>query len=99
MAGMKVDGVIEAVRYAPDGKITIVRAYERHGAVWSDRLLLDRDELVEQLEKGKRYVTGQRKIYLGSRFETGATVNHIDNTIVTGGESGKQDTLAGVPLF
>ena len=99
MAGRKIDGVIEAVRYATGGKISVVRAYQRRGAVWSDRLLLDREELVEQLEKGKRYVTGQRKTYLGSVFETGAAVHQVDSRILTEGQTAKQDTLTGVPIF
>ena len=53
MAGMKYDGVIEAARYAPDGRILMVRAYERRGATFSDRVLLDRNTLVEQLKKDK----------------------------------------------
>ena len=39
----KVDGVVEAVRYR-DGQIEVVRAYERRGAAFSDRLLLTRKE-------------------------------------------------------
>jgi len=31
MAQAKYDGVIEAVRYAPAGRISLVRAYERRG--------------------------------------------------------------------
>ena len=34
MAKLKFDGLIEAVRYAPDGKIILVRAYERRGATF-----------------------------------------------------------------
>ena len=55
----KFDGVIEAVRYR-GGKIELVRAYERRGATFSDRVLLDRAALLDRLKKGKRFVTGQR---------------------------------------
>ncbi len=78
MARMKIDGVIEAVRYTPGGLISIVRTYERRGAVWSDHVLLGRQELVARLRNGKRFVTGERKEYLGSVFETGATVRYVD---------------------
>ncbi|MDP1779148.1 MAG: hypothetical protein Q8K73_02630, partial [Anaerolineales bacterium] len=47
----KIDGVIEAVRYK-NGQITWVRAYERRGATFSDRVLLDRKTLLQRLQKG-----------------------------------------------
>ena len=99
MAGLKLDGIIEAVRYESDGKIAVVRAYERRGAVWSDRLLLGRSDLVDRLKKGKRYATGQRKVYLGSVFDAGAAVRHVDGRIVTEGQAGERDILTGVPVF
>jgi hypothetical protein len=74
MARTKFDGVIEAVHYTPGGQIILVRAYERRGAVWSERILIGRNELVGRLKQGKRFVTGQRKEYLGSNFQTGRAV-------------------------
>ena len=99
MARAKIDGVIEAVRYTPGGEISVVRTYERHGAVWSDHILLKRTELVERLRKGKRFVTGERKAYLGSVFETGAAVRYMDEHIVSGGQAGARDLLSGVSVF
>ena len=99
MARVKIDGVIEAVRYTPAGTISQVRTYQRHGAVWSDHVLLGRTELVEQLGKGKRFVTGTRKDFLGGVFETGPAVRWIDQHIVTEGQSNQRDMLAGVSLF
>lgn len=99
MARMKLDGVIEAVRYTPGGKIVFVRAYERHGAVWSDHVLIERKELSEQLEKGKCIVTGERRSYLGSVFKTGTTVHQMEGNIVTEGQNGTRDLLLGVPIF
>jgi hypothetical protein len=99
MAHIKFDGVIEAVRYTPGGKISVVRAYRRRGAVWSDHLLLGRPELVEQLKSGKRFVTGARKEYLGGVFRTGSTVRYIDEHIVTEGQAALRDLLAGVSVF
>ncbi|RPJ28139.1 MAG: hypothetical protein EHM33_05515 [Chloroflexi bacterium] len=64
----KFDGVIEAVRYK-NGQITIVRAFERRGATFSDRVLLDRKEFLERLKKGQRYVIGKRTELLASTFE------------------------------
>ncbi len=97
----KFDGVIEAVRYK-NGKIDVVRVYERRGATFSDRILMDRKALVERLKKGKRFVTGQRKEFWASTFEVGKPVLLV-------GDDGKQimathpeaprDQLEGVPVF
>lgn len=69
----KIDGVIEAVRYK-NGQITWVRAYERRGATFSDRVLLDRKTLLQRLQKGKIYVIGSRKNLLASTFTIGKAV-------------------------
>jgi hypothetical protein len=99
MEKIKIDGVIEAVRYNPDGLISMVRTYLRHGSVWSDRILLGRRELVEQLKNGKYFVTGARKGFLGGIFWTGSTVRYIDEHIVTEGQAALRDLLAGVSVF
>ena len=64
----KFDGVIEAVRYK-NGQIVVVRAFERRGATFSDRILVDRKELLERLKKGQKFVVGKRKELLASTFE------------------------------
>ena len=99
MARKKLDGVIEAVRYTPDGKIGVVRAYERHGAVWSDHVLLERNELLERLKQDKRFVVGERKLYIGSVFETGTAVCLMDGHIITEWQTGVRDILTGIPFF
>jgi hypothetical protein len=103
MARAKYDGVIEAVRYTANGKIDFVRAYKRHGATFSDHILLRRGELLEQLKKGQRFVTGQRKEYLGSTFETGKTVkwssHNGDGVILTDGQTSRHDFLESVPIL
>jgi hypothetical protein len=99
MARIRIDGVIEAVRYTQGGLINVVRTYQRRGAVWSDHVLLDRMGLIEQLQQGKRYVTGSRKDFLGGVFETGSLVRYVDERIVTTGQAALLDLLAGVPIF
>jgi hypothetical protein len=99
MTSRKVDGIIEAVRYSPGGRIAFVRAYERHGVVWSDHILLERNELSERLKRGKRFVVGERKTYFGGMFNTGTVVLQVQDLIVTEGQAGARDLLNGVPVF
>jgi len=99
MARVKFDGIIEAARTQPDGKIAAVRVYERRGFVWSDSILLEREELLARLEKGKKFVTGQRKEYRGSAFETGQPVHLVNGHIVSDGLSADHDHLPGLPVF
>ena len=98
MAKIKFDGMIEAVRYAPDGKIDLVRAYERRGATFSDHILINRAKLVERLQKGEKFVTGQRKEFMGSTFETNKPV-HLSVDVISTGTSGNHDLLEDVPIF
>jgi hypothetical protein len=99
MARAKFDGIIEAVRYLPDGKIATVRAYERRGSVWSDDILLTRADLLTKLEQGKKFVIGRRKTYQGSMFETAQPVYQIKGHIVLESQSTGRDHLPGVPVF
>jgi hypothetical protein len=94
-----LDGIIEAVRYTADGNIAVVRVYERRGAVWSDHVLLERQELTDRLKQGKRYAIGERKIYLGGVFNTSRLVYQAEGKIITKGQAGEYDLLTGVPVF
>lgn len=102
MARTKYDGVIEAVRYSPNGQIDMVRVYERRWLVYSDHILLDRAALLERLSQGQSFVTGHRKAYVANVFETGKSV-HLSGTtnpiITTKDQAGSQDFLANVPIF
>ena len=64
----KFDGVVEAVRYK-NGQIEIVRAFERRGSAFTDRVMLNRHEFLNRLKKGKKYFVGQRKEFLAGTFE------------------------------
>jgi len=102
MAGRKPDGVIEAVRYSPQGNIELVRAYERRGFIFSDVVLLNRQALLEKLQNGLVFVTGQRTHYRANVFDTGKTL-HLAGSgksiITTKEQAGTQDFLANVPMF
>jgi len=94
----RFNGVIETVRYAPNGNIEFVRAYERRGAAFSDHVLLTRAELLERLRQGKTFVVGQRKPNQGGMFETGASVRLV-NGVITTRPGTDRDFLEGVPIL
>jgi hypothetical protein len=97
------DGVIVAAHYSPQGDIRWVRAFERHGFVFSDRMVMDRETLVERLRDGRRFKTGERITYLGSDFKVGEDVRLIEkddkNVIVVGDVSSNHDSLGNLPII
>ena len=97
----KQDGVIEAVRYK-NGKIVTVRAYERRGSSYSDRVLIDRKDLLERIKKGKLLVVGSRKELLASTFEAGKSlriVNREGKEFIATLDSADRDILEQAPIF
>jgi hypothetical protein len=97
----KVDGVVEAVRYT-DGQIEIVRAYERRGAAFTDRMLLTRQELLELLKKGKKFVTGTRKEFLAGTFEEGQPLQVVTRNgqdFIATRSDADHDILETAPVF
>jgi len=102
MARHSYDGVIEAVRYAPDGQIEFVRAYERRGAAFSDHVLLTRPALLERLKAKKRFVTGQRRPLLAGTFDSRRAVNLVrreGREFISTREAASGDELEGVPFL
>jgi len=79
----KLDGIIEAVRYADDGKIESVRAFVLRGVAYSDRVILDRETLLARIKAGKRFAIGQRKEFLAGTFD-------LERTVKFSGEDGKE---------
>ena len=97
----KYDGIIEAVRYK-NGQIITVRAYERRGASFSDRVLIDRKDLVERIKDGKQFLTGTRKEYWAGTFDTGKPVRVISREgkdFITTREAADRDEIEQVPVF
>jgi hypothetical protein len=103
MARPKFDGVVESVHYKEDGQVAWVRAFLRRGPTWSDRILLDRKTLLEQIKAGKRFVAGKRVPLLGGTFETSVLlkIQETDSqeVIVVGDSLAGRDDLGGVPLL
>lgn len=101
MANPKIDGVIEAVHYQPDGQVDWVRGYERRGPTWSDYVIWKRAALIERLKAGKKFMAGKRVPQLASTFELSAPVKLISeggkDFLVTGDGRDGRDHLYGVP--
>ena len=98
----KFDGVIEAVHYK-NGQIMAVRAFERRGATFSDRVLIDRRELLERLKNGQRYVIGKRKEFLAGTFEVQETPVQVlkrdGKEIISTRKEAEHDELEQTPVF
>ena len=97
----KFDGVIEAARYK-NGQIVMVRAYERRGSAFSDRVLIDRKDLLERLKSGKQFVIGMRKEFWAGTFDETKTVRVVTRDgkefIATRTEV-EHDELEPAPVF
>jgi hypothetical protein len=97
----KFDGIIEAVRYK-NGQIMTVRAYERRGAAFSDRVLIDRKGLLERIREGKQFLIGTRTQFLAGTFETGKFVQIISRDgkeFLSTRDLADRDELEQTPVF
>jgi hypothetical protein len=98
----KFDGVIEAVRYK-NGQIEVVRAFERRGAAFTDRIMLSRKEFLERLKKGKKYFVGKRKEFLAGTFDVAdKPVQIVDRNgmeIIATRAEADHDELEQAPVF
>jgi len=97
----KFDGVVEAVRYK-DGQISVVRAFERRGAAFSDRIMMDRKELLDRLKDGKKFVTGKRTEFMAGTFERGKplqVVSRDGQEFISTRSDAERDELEQAPFF
>src|SRR5688500_1553059 len=98
----KLDGVIEAVRYK-NGQIEVVRAFERRGAAFSDRVLLTRAELVGRLKKGLKFSVGKRKEFLAGSFDfQDKALRLVDKNgqeVISTRSDAEHDELENAPMF
>ncbi len=97
----KFDGIIEAVHYK-NGQIVTVRAYQRRGAAFSDRILIDRKDFLELVKSGKQFVTGSRKELMAGTFEEGKPVKVINRNgrdFIATRDEADRDELEQVPVF
>ena len=97
----KYDGVIEAVRYK-NGQIVVVRAFERRGAAFSDRILMDRKELLERLKDGRKFIIGRRRELLAGTFEEGKPAQVVmrdGREFISTRDQADRDELEQAPVF
>ncbi len=103
MPNGKIDYLIEAVHYLPDGNIDFVRLYARRGSSYSDRVLFTRDRLLEALKSRKAVFTGKRLPGLATTFEVFSQVNQSetgDKTVIYNQEEPPaHDKLENVPIL
>ena len=101
MAKKQYDAVVEAVHYAPDGQVEWVRAYLRRFNIFSDRVKLDRETLINNIRSGKKIVVGQRVPQMGANFEVTDDLKVVQRNgkdfLVIGEIQSDQDHLTGVP--
>ena len=103
MAKIKYDGVLEAAHFKPDGQLDWVRVYIRRGAIFTDRIMLSRQELADQLKEGKRYMLGERIINMGGKFNVSQPVRLVKlegkEVLVVGEKGQAKGELVGVPVL
>ena len=103
MAKIDYDGVIQAAHYNDDGQLGWVRAFLRRGPVWSDAVQIERAGLVDKINAGLRFRTGERLLYQGGTFETSLPVKLVKvnnhQVLLAGDSEGEVDKLEGVPLI
>jgi len=97
----KFDGVIEAARYK-NGQIVMVRAYERRGTAFSDRVLIDRKDLLERIKSGKQFVIGVRKEFWAGTFDESKAVQVVTRDgkeLIATRAGAEHDELESAPVF
>jgi len=103
MGKQKFDGVVEAVRYSPNGHIKWARVFLRGGPTFTDRILLDRDALVQQLKAGKQFMIGQRVEFMAGTFDVSRPVRVISrdgrDIVVTEQTQSDRDCLENTPII
>jgi len=97
----KLDGVVEAVRYK-NGQIVMARIYERRGSSFSDRKIIERKDLLERIKQGKKFVTGSRREFWASTFDSGKAlkvVSRDNKEFVATRDGAERDELEQTPVF
>ena len=74
-----------------------------HGPTFSDRIMLDQQTLIDEIQSVKKFKVGSRVEYEAGTFDVTDPVNilenHVDTILVVGEIQAKQDSLEGVPII
>ena len=103
MTKIKVDGVVQAVHYNPDGQVDWVRVFLRRGPTFSDRVILNRQALIANIQSGKHFFIGERVPQMASTFELADRVQIAEKNgkqiLLAGAHDADRDHLVGVPVI
>ena len=103
MAKIKYDGVVTAVHFTPDQQVDWVRVFLRRGPMFSDRINLDRQTLIDEIQSGKTFKVGTRVEFDAGTFEVSdpLVVHEVngDAVLVVGDARAEHDSLVGVPAI
>lgn len=103
MAKNNYDGIIEAVHYAPDGQVAWVRAFLRRGPTWSDRIIITRPDLIDEIKSGRKLMLGKRVAMMAGTFEVTHPVKIASgfgrDVLVTTDSAAECDQLEGAPVI
>ena len=99
----KIDIVVVAVRYENPETVSWVRAFERRGATWSDRRMIQRTDLIDRILAGEKVVVGKRIEFEAGTFDTGEDLRVEDrngvSVLMIGAGNGSGDSLKGIPVI
>jgi hypothetical protein len=103
MAKKNYDGIIEAVHYAPDGQVAWVRAYLRRGPTWSDRIIMTRRDLIDEIKSGSDLMIGRRVELMAGTFDVTHPVKVANNSgrdvLISTKDGSDCDQLEGAPVI
>lgn len=103
MADKKYDGILEAVHYGPDGQVDWVRVYLRRGPTWSDRIIMRRLDLMNEIQKGRKFMIGKRVEFMAGTFEVSTPVQVAGSrgaeVLTTNSSATERDNLEGAPVI
>ncbi len=103
MAEKKYDGVIEAVHFTPDGQVDWVRAYLRRGIAWADYTIIKRQDLIKEIQSGKKMMLGKRIEFMAGTFDVTLPVKVLgtngQEVLSTSAEKTDRDCLEGAQIL
>ncbi|MBE0699927.1 MAG: hypothetical protein IH586_23625 [Anaerolineaceae bacterium] len=80
-----------------------MRGYLRRGETWSDRVILNRAELIKQINSGKRMMAGQRVAFMAGTFNVSDLVKVTgpggQEVLATTTSNADHDQLEGIPVL